>query len=355
MLHLRQHGHRTSPRAPLLAVAALVLFLAGCHGGLTKSGDVAYVTAPQANLRDRVAALYNKTGSVQNGEQVMVLDHSRRFSKVKNARGEVGWLEDRFLIGPQVYAQFQMMAKASASFPVQSRGVTRVPVNVHLSPGRDSDHLYQLHEGEKVEILKRATTEKPQTQGVPARPPRPAVKDITAKDEPPPSPPMEDWWMIRDSRGHVGWVLARMVDIDIPLDVAQYAEGQRIVGSVVLNQVQDGEQKVNQYLVFLTDPRDGLPYDFNQFRIFTWNAKKHRYETAYRERNLYGTFPYSVGTQDFGKEGVLPTFVVRVQDEQGTTIARKYKMIGPIVRRVLSPEEEREKLTPKRVPRLSKH
>ena len=89
---------------------------------------------------------------------------------------------------------------------------------------------------------------------------------------------------MRDSNQRVGWVLARMIDLDVPLDVAQYAEGQRIVAFFVLNQVQDGDKKVAQYLTVLTEPKDGLPFDFNQIRVFTWNVKRHRYETAYRER-----------------------------------------------------------------------
>jgi hypothetical protein len=89
----------------------------------------------------------------------------------------------------------------------------------------------------------------------------------------------------------------------------------------------------------MTDTKDGLPWDFNQIRVFTWNTKRHRYETAYRERNLVGVFPVQVGTEDFGKEGVLPTFTVRVKDAQENQSERKYRMIGPIVRRVATPEE----------------
>ena len=48
---------------------------------------------------------------------------------------------------------------------------------------------------------------------------------------------MEDWCLVRDSQGRVGWVLSRMVDVDVPLEVAQYAEGQRFVAFFVLNQV----------------------------------------------------------------------------------------------------------------------
>ncbi len=110
---------------------------------------------------------------------------------------------------------------------------------------------------------------------------------------------MEDWYLVRNSAGHAGWVLMRMIDLDVPLDVAQYAEGQRIVGYFVLNTVEetidDQPKQIAQYLVLLNEPKDGLPYDYNQIRVFTRNRNKHRYETAYRERNMEGYLPVTVG------------------------------------------------------------
>src|SRR5262249_13717999 len=146
--------------------------------------------------------------------------------------------------------------------------------------------------------------------------------------------PMEDWWLVRDAQGHVGWVLGRMLDLDIPLEVAQYAEGQRIVAYFVLNEVKDGDKTVAQYLVLMTEPKDGMPFDYNQARVFTWNVRRHRYETAYRERKLDGVLPVTVGHENFGKEGELPTFTLRVKDQSGSIVERKYKMNTPIVRRV---------------------
>ncbi len=207
---------------------------------------------------------------------------------------------------------------------------------MHDIPSREGDHLYQLKDGEKVDILKRATAERnpkkaivanPQTAkagtaqtqqqtapgGNPSKqtPPPSATKPAAnrlrlpqrrlpqtspsaaakGKAPEPPKPVMEDWYLVRNSAGRVGWVLLRMVDLDIPLEVAQYAEGQRIMGYFVLNTVQDGDKQVPQYLVLLNEPKDGLPWDFNQIRIFTWGRIRHRYETAYRERNLEGYSP----------------------------------------------------------------
>ncbi|HYL94768.1 MAG TPA: hypothetical protein VET69_03100, partial [Terriglobales bacterium] len=200
---------------------------------------------------------------------------------------------------------------------------------------RDAQHLYQLKAGSKVQILKRATAAKPQPATVPVR------EDVSRKSVPP-QPALEDWWLVRDPDGRVGWVLARMVDIDVPLDVAQYAEGQRIVGAFVLDQVADGDKKVPQYLMVLTEPHDGMPFDYNQVRVFTWNVRRHRYETAYRERRLSGVFPVTITHANFDKEGDLPVFILRVQDDTGKVVERKYKLNTPLVRRVLSPAEAAE-------------
>jgi hypothetical protein len=115
----------------------------------------------------------------------------------------------------------------------------------------------------------------------------------------------------------------------------------------VLNEVADGDKKVPQYLVLLTEPRDGMDFDFNQARVYTWNVKRHRYETAYRERNLNGSLPTTVTQENFDKEGILPVFVLRVKDGDGNTSERKYKLNTPMVKRVLAPGEtgwEKEEL-----------
>ena len=67
---------------------------------------------------------------------------------------------------------------------------------------------------------------------------------------------------------------------------------------------------------------------------------KHRYETAYRKHNIEGYLPVKVGHQDFGKEGDLPIFTIRKMNDDGQIVEVTYKLNGPIVKRVLSPEEE---------------
>ena len=305
--------------------------------------EIAYVSGVQAILRDHVAAVYEKTGVVKNGERVEVLDHDLRFVKVRTATGVTGWVEQRYLVSQEVFDQIQKLTADNQNDPVQAQGAARNDTNLHVEPGRDTEHLYQISTGEKLSLLKRGTAEKPGAVAPPSRSATPGsnLQKNDKKQPVPviPVPVIEDWWLVRDSHDRVGWVLGRMIDLDLPLDVAQYAEGQRMVAFFALNQVQDRDKKVVQYLTVLTEPKDGLPFDFNQIRVFTWNVKRHRYETAYRER-MEGVLPVTVSQENFDKEGLLPTFIIRVKDDNGNVTERKYKLNTPIVRRVYGPGEE---------------
>jgi SH3-like domain-containing protein len=305
------------------ALAAAVL-LAGCGRGHERVLETDYVSAPQVVLRDRLAQVYNKVGTAKNGDRVDVLDRDRRFARVRTQSGAEGWVEQRYLVTQQVYEGFQKLKQQEQNSPVEGAATTRNETNLHVEPGRDTEHLYQLSVGAKVSVLRRETVEKNAT----------LAKAVSKGKEVKPAMPMEDWWLVRDADGHVGWVLGRMIDLDIPLEIAQYAEGQRIVAYFVLNQVTDGDKKVAQYLTLMTESKDGLPFDYNQARVFTWNVKRHRYETAYREHGLNGMLPVTVTHESFGKEGDLPVFVLRVKDSAGNKVERKYKMNTPIVRRV---------------------
>ncbi|MBZ5685081.1 MAG: SH3 domain-containing protein [Acidobacteriia bacterium] len=318
----------------LVGVLALAMVaLAACRNR-HRVLEVAYVSAPQATLRDQVAAIYNRVGTVKNGERVEIVDREKRFARVRTASGIEGWVEQRYLVDQKTFDGLQKLTQENLNAPVQAPGVLRNETNLHITPGRETEHLYQLVSGAKVGILKRAVAEK-QTGAAPA------ARSVTTKPgaKAPAGPVLEDWWLVRDSQGRVGWVLSRMVDVDVPLEVAQYAEGQRFVAFFVLNQVQDGDKKVSQYLCVLTEPHDGSPYDYDQIRVFTWNVRKHRYETAYREHGLDGVLPVTTTQETFDKEGTLPVFILRVQDDAGNVSERKYKLNTPIVRRVLAPGE----------------
>jgi hypothetical protein len=326
---------------PLFVLAAVFLLgLSACNRRGHRVLEVNYVSAVQATLRDQLSTMYSRVGTVKNGDRVEVLEREKRFSRVRTADGIEGWIEQRYLVDQATYDGLQKLTRENLNDPVQAPGVLRNDTNLHLTPGRETEHLYQLSAGAKVSVLKRDTAEKPGTALAPAK----SAGKTSGKASS--GPVLEDWWLVRDPQNRVGWVLARMVDLDVPLDVAQYAEGQRFVAFFVLDQVQDAgkegsDKKVSQYLCVITEPHDGLPYDYDQIRVFTWNVRKHRYETAYREHGLNGVLPVTVTTENFDKEGTLPVFILRVKDDAGNVSERKYKLNNPIVRRVLAPGEQK--------------
>ncbi len=376
---MRHFQNMRFPR-PLPLALLLLALCAGCKHDRAGASEIAYVSAPQALLRDRISAVYNKVGVIENGERVVVLAHDRRFVKVRSDKGLEGWIEQRYLVDGSVYNQLEELGKKYANAPAQAHATVRNDVNMHVTPARDSEKLFQLKENEKVELIQRAVTGKNAvTKITPPPKPRVAVPDKTRKSkseaklaaskpntnatpetpaaanvkaapatQPAADPgPLEDWWLVRDTRHRVGWVLGRMVDIDVPMEVAQYAEGKRVVAAFVLATVSDPESdkpnhQVPYYLMLTNEPHDGQAHDFDGLRVFTWNTKKHHYETAYRERDLNGVLPVVIGREDFGKDGVLPTFTVRVADDNGAMRDKKYRLEGVLVKRVYAPGEQPE-------------
>jgi SH3-like domain-containing protein len=381
------------------------LLISGCsrfkHNQQT---EVVYVLQKQAYLRDRVAAVSNRVGVVQNGDRLDVIEHGRRFLKVRTAKGEIGWIEDHAVVNPEVVTGFQTLQTHHQKDPVIGTAVLRDDGYLHLKPGRDTERYYLLPEGDKLQLMVRASVPKlvgPQAPGggssyankktVPKAAGKSGApnKDHASASETmpqlpaPPSPPsasagvagsgdsekstagavpvaeaaapvpMEDWWLVRDSQGKVGWVMSRRIDVDVPDEIAGYAEGQRIVGAYILRKVNDPDsnfpdKQAPEYVAVFNPYQDGLPYDFNQVRVFTWNLKKHRYEGAYRQRNLQGYLPVTVSTQTLDKAGPVPVFEfkqgignsVTIDAETGATHPTStetltFRLDGALVKRVL--------------------
>jgi hypothetical protein len=165
---------------------------------------------------------------------------------------------------------------------------------------------------------------------------------------------MEDWWLARDSAGHTGWMLSRDLNVNVPESVAQYAESERMIGAYVLRTVTDPDSgkpngEVPEYLTVLTSYQQGLPYDFDQIRVFTWDTHRHHYGTSFRKRDFAGFFPVKVVPGN-GNNGGDPTFTIQVADGEdlsldpntGTAHAAHlktltFKLEGNLVHQVLPP------------------
>lgn len=353
------------PLPHLVVLLAMVWGLAGCSHFQSKPAEkYVYVTAKQTFLRDRVAAVSNRTGTASNGEKLVVLDHARRFLKVRTPRGEVGWIEEKLTAGQDVADKFEELGKEHQQDPVVATAIARDEVYLHISPGRETTRFYLLAENDPLSLLERATIVKPVTPGA-----APAAKPAADSNSNAPAPPaMEDWWLVRNAKGQTGWIYSRMIEVSAPDALVRYSEGQRIVGAYILAHVDDPNSgildngntvtSIPEYVTLLSPYKAGLPYDFDQVRVFVWNTKKHRYETGFREHNIVGYLPIKVDARidPYGKSAMssekLPAFTYRVLSgdqamptpdpvtglvKPGTTIDKTYRLEGNICRRILAP------------------
>jgi hypothetical protein len=359
----------------------LLAFLAGCDRFRKVEHETVYVSARQMYLHDRVAAVSNRVGEVVNGQPLEVLEHARRFLKVKTQKNEIGWIEDHAVIDGKTYDTFAELSRQHQHDPVVATASVRDDVYLHNLPGRETEHFYLLPGNTKVQLLARASVPKVSaTASTPA--PKPAAPNpplnvtpesksetLTAsssaaptKPAPPPSEPkpaspatakasspadvppvaMEDWWLVRDAVGHAGWLLGGRVDVDVPDEVGVFAEGQRMVGAYVLTKVTDSQattadHQVAEYVTVLSPPRAGLPFDFDQVRVFTWSMKRHRYETAFRLHPIQGYLPLTVGTQAVGA-GSVPTFSFQIASSDNVSVDPVTGIAHPVAPRTLKYE-----------------
>jgi len=315
---------------PPLLMLCFMVFACGCARFHHEQHDTVYVTARQMYLHDRVAAVSNRVAEVVNGQPLEVLEHGRRFLKVKTQKNEIGWIEERAVIDSKAHDAFAQLAEQHKQDPVVATAVLRDDIYLHLLPGRETERFYLLAGNAKVQLLVRASVSKNAAPGASQPKPaetKPAVPKTAETKAPlgaktqgaPATPPvevapipLEDWWLVRDTQGHTGWLLAGRVDVDAPDEIAQYAEGQRIVGAYVLTKVSDAEattvdHQVPEYVTVSSPNQPGLPFDFDQIRVFTWSIKHHRYETAFRLHPIQGYLPVKVSTLPTPK-GVVPVF-----------------------------------------------
>ncbi len=313
-----------------------------------------YVSAREMYLHDRVAPVSNRVAEVVNGEALEVVEHGHRFLKVKTAKNEIGWIEDHAVVDSRTYAAFVQLAGRHKQDPVTATATLRDDLYMHLKPGRETEHFYLISGNSKVQLLARASIARAEAPGFGplaklAAPEKPG-SGKTAEPEPPP-PVLEDWWLARDSQGHTGWLLGSRLDVDVPDDIAQYGEGQRFVGAWLLAKVYDPasdapNHEAAEYLTALAPPQSGLPFDFDQIRVFTWSKNHHRYETAFRLHPIDGFLPvhiYSASTPS----GSVPAFSFelgaggKVATDPATGITRptsgrtlNYEMIDTLVKRI---------------------
>ena len=355
----------------------------------------AYAGPMTLNIRQELSLKSPVVATVKHGEQLEVLSVRRRFMRVRAASGAEGWCDSEKLLTTEQMERLRAVAAAAAKLPAQAEATVYDARNVHTEPHRQAPSFLMLKEEERFHVLghrlvargryesevtkkiekalapaprkKPGRTAKPKDRRrkeedvelppMPAAPPVPenweaiSHRDPVAEPEPavkkkeersalsmlirqPQEPPkFEDWSLIRTKDGRAGWILTRTMTVTIPDDVARYAEGHRITSWFELGDVHDGDVVKKHYL-WTTIAKGGEPFEFDGFRIFVYNARRHRYETGYRMKEVRGYFPsalHSVEVTEGRRTRTVQGFSL-VLEEAGALVRKTYSFEGYRVR-----------------------
>jgi hypothetical protein len=315
----------------------------------------AFAGAASLSLHKDIDLKSPASAVVHHGDRLEIISRRRRWYRVRTARGAEGWTDDRALMDTGQMQRLLALAKNAAQLPSQGAASSFGMLNVHTEPNRLSASFVQVKEGDRFDVIAHRVVSRaplPHRQLVVLKPK--AEKKAKSKQKssalpppPPPTPPgpppdwvalskeraqvseenlppaaRDDWTLIRTQGGQTGWVLTSRVYMAIPDEVAQYAEGHRITSYFKIGSVTDnGEQK--PFWLWTTAVGLGEDHDFDGFRVFTWNTRRHRYETAYIQRRERGFFPVLAKAGEFS---------VCLEREDGTRVRKQYSMAGNAVR-----------------------
>ncbi len=323
----------------------------------------AYAGPANLPLRKEISPKTATLAIAHYPEKLQIVQKRRHFVKVRTKKGVEGWTDERLLLDSAAYEALKQLSSDAHHYPSQGQATTYDLLNVHTEPQRQSPSYMQIQPNERVDVIahklvsKTAPLRKTQLitprhleprrkkekkapkiplPPVPAPPKPPAdwVQISKERDpEPDPEPKQEepatpaepdDWTLIRNREGESGWVLSRRIFLAIPDEVAQYAEGRRITSYFSLGKVRDEEQGQSKDIWLWTTIEKGIhPYDFDSFRVFIWNLRRHRYETAYIQRRVVGFYPVRAS------EGA---FSVLLEKEDGGRYRQSFALEGNRVR-----------------------
>jgi hypothetical protein len=338
-------------------ILAAALLWSGCGSDDERSPSIgdAYIGPSTLNIRKEIDTRSPTVAVGHHGDHVEIVGKRRLWYRIRTEKGIEGWTDDRQLLDKAQMLRLRSLAEQTAGLPAQGKATTYDLLNVHTEPSRVAASFVQLKEKEVFEVIahrvtvrntKRPKRELTRPKQKATAPPKKAKKEILPPLPPPdaPEPPVDwiklskergveadkdtppvaedDWTLIRTRTGQTGWVLTSRVYMLIPDDVAQYAEGHRIVSYFSIGKIYDNGEPKDIWL-WTTIASLGEDYDFDSYRVFVWSLRHHRYETAYIQRRERGYLPV------LAKQG---EFSVCVEDKDGARIRRDYTMTGNTVR-----------------------
>jgi Bacterial SH3 domain len=298
----------------IVSVIALATIIGAYYYWFRSSGahlEVEYVTSPSLDVLDTPAVVHKVMEVLKFGDRLEVLKRAGNWAKVRSGSGNEGWVITKELVPSKVYEGGRKLLQELKGRQAQAAGHTILAANIHLEAERGAPDLGMLMQGQNLEIFDRRTVVTTPAGGETKKP-------IS-------SPPVGDVWYLVQAGSRAGWVLGRIITLDIPEGISQYAAEYNMVAWFVLNSVQDGNTSVPQYLA--ADREGSVEFDFTRIRVFTWSVRSHHYVTSFVKSGLSGNFPIRVERIDN-----VPQFRLRLMGRKGNKFQSEYGLFNTIVR-----------------------
>jgi len=274
-------------------------------------GEAAYVLPDSLGVWNTPAEICTQIATLKSGDRLYALARFRQWTHVRLLDGRDGWVDKDGLMAAATYAEDERLLSELSNLPAQATGHAADLANVHMQLSRKAAVVAQVKSNQELAVFARRIVERPQESSTP---------DVPSI----PSSTPEAWYLIRTA-ARAGWILGRLVQLDVPNSISAYAQDVNVVAWLVLNRVDDNDHQVPQYLV--ADRSGTEVYDFSHIRVLTWWKKKQAYAIAYREGDLQGHFPI-LATH----EGSVPYFRLRLVDSNGAKYQKVYALFDTITR-----------------------
>lgn len=293
-----------------------------------------YCAERKVTIWNRVAQVREPVATVVYGDRLGVIERRGANVRVRAANGAEGWIDQKYLMSDELWQRGQELRGRAAQLKPQALGTTKVATNVRAEPGRDGAKLYRFSADVKVEVLERKIAEWSQPAGGAGERDAATESGTGTVSSAFPEKRNEDWLFVRGvgADGEIaGWVLGRFLAMDYPAPLRDYASGIRFVAWFELTATLSPEGPRPTYVAFGVDGPEGDSCDFTLLRVYSWNPRRARYETAYVEGALCGRLPVEVQrSADVQKEAFFRFTNVLKKGEE----ARAYRSFQNVVRRV---------------------